>query len=223
MRITAIEPQKKHDERVNVYVDGEFRCGVALEIARRAGVRVGDAIDEAAIEALEREDMVWKAREAAYRLLAYRARTRTELRRRLRRKGYPDDIIEACVASLVEKGYLDDEAFAESFARDRVRLRPSGPRRIVQELRAKGVAADVAEPVVENVFAAENVSELELARTAAEKWSRSNLRSTTGRSRDEPRGKLRRRLYGYLARRGFTGATIWTVIDEIFEDEGDDA
>lgn len=223
MRISAIEPQKKSGERVNVHVDGEFRCGAALEIVRRAGLRVGDEVDEAELEALEREDMAWKAREAAYTLLTYRARTRVELRRRLGRKGYPDDVIEECVESLAARGYLDDEAFAESFVRDRVRLRPSGPRRIVQELRAKGVAAEVAEPVVENVFEAENVSELELARTAAGKWARSNLRSTTRRSRDVTRRKLRQRLYGYLARRGFTGDAIWTVIDETLDGEGDDA
>ncbi|MFW6078448.1 MAG: regulatory protein RecX, partial [Gemmatimonadota bacterium] len=153
MRITAIESQANSAERVNVYVDGEFRCGVAFELVRRAGLRSGDRVDAATLERLEREDLAWKAREAAYSLLAYRARTRWELRRRLSRKGFPEAVVEATVDAMVEKGYVDDASFAASFARDRVRLRPSGPRRIVRELRAKGVAAEVAGPIVEEVFA----------------------------------------------------------------------
>lgn len=216
MRITAIEPQKHHDERVNVYVDGEFRCGLAVEIVRRAGLRVGDETDEAALEGLERQDLVWKAREAAYSLLAYRARTRVELQRRLRRKGFPDDVIETCVASLIDKGYVDDEAFAESFVRDRVRLRPRGPRRLVQELRAKGVDPAVAEPVVEEVFEAEDVSEVELARAAATKWARSHL--GTEAPQGAARRKSRERLYRYLARRGFAGDAVRTAMNEVFDD-----
>src|SRR5687768_15318581 len=108
MRITAIEPQKHHLERVNVYVDGEFRLALAQEIVYREGLGAGDEITDARIAELEGEDAYWKARESSLNLLSFRARTATELGRRLRDKGFADEVVERCVADLVEKGLVDD-------------------------------------------------------------------------------------------------------------------
>src|SRR5690606_31067299 len=136
--------QKHHPERVNVYVDGEFRLALAQEIVFRAALRAGDPLSEGRIRELEAEDLLWKAREAALNLLSFRARTADELRRRLRRKEFPAEVVEACVSGLVERGMVDDSAFAETFVRDRVRFRPRGRRRLVQELRARGVDPETA-------------------------------------------------------------------------------
>ena len=225
MRITALKPQEHHPERVNVFVDGEFRCGLAVEIAYGAGLRVGETVSEEMLETLERKDLLWKAREAAFNLLSYRARTESELRQRLRRKDYPEDVVEECVAELVEKGFVDDEAFAASFVRHRVRAKPRGVRRLVQELRAKGVESETAAAVVDRTLDDENVSELDLAREAAEGWARRALGAgvragASGRDAPDP-WEARRRLYGYLARRGFGGEVIRTVMDEVLR-RGDD-
>ncbi|HEX7117655.1 MAG TPA: regulatory protein RecX [Longimicrobiales bacterium] len=225
VRITALKPQAHHPDRVNVYVDGEFRCGLALEIAYGGGLRVGDEVAEATLAALEREDLLWKAREAALNLLSYRARSEAELRQRLRRKDYPDDIVEACVAELVEKGFVDDAAFAASFVRDRVRGKPRGARRLVQELRAKGVAPETAAAAVDGTLEAEEVTELGMAREVAAGWARRSLgRQTARRAGGDPaedRLAARRRLYGYLARRGFSGEVIRTVMEEVLPHRGD--
>lgn len=206
MRITAIEPQKHHLERVNVYVDGEFRLALAQEIVYRERLGPGDEISDARIAELEGEDALWKARESALNLLSFRARTATELRRRLREKGFADEVVERAVAELVEKGLVDDSAFAETFVRDRVRLRPKGPRRLVQELRAKGVDVDTAEEAIEEVMRGEETSELELARAAVARWARRP---------GEDAQKARRRLYGFLVRRGFGGETVRQLLEEV--------
>jgi regulatory protein len=206
MKITAIKPQRNHAERVNVHVDGEFRFALALELAYGSGLHVGDEITEEQLLKLERKDQRWKAREACLNLLSFRARTATELQRRLREKGYPDEVAEETVAELEKRGLVNDASFAESFVRDRVRLRPRGKRRLVQELRAKGVDADTAREVIGEVMEEEDVSELELAREAASKWS--------PRRGEEPL-RARRRLYGYLARRGFGGEVVRQVMDEV--------
>src|SRR5688500_8940674 len=206
VRISAIEPQKHHLERVNVYVDGEFRLALAHEVVLRAGLRTGDDVSEARLDELAAEDQLWKARDSALNLLSFRARTATELRRRLREKAFPEEVVERCVAELVERGLVDDSAFAETFVRDRVRLRPSGARRLVQELRVKGVDADMAEEAIEEVLRSEDVSELELARVAVSKWARRS---------GEDRARARRRLYGFLARRGFGGDTVRQIMEEI--------
>ncbi|CAN5667138.1 recombination regulator RecX [soil metagenome] len=206
MQITAIEPQKRHPERVNVHVDGSFRLALAAEIANGAALRAGDAITEERLGELERQDQRWKAREAALVLLSFRPRTRSELRGRLIRKDFPEEVAEETVAALVEKGLVSDDSFAEVFVRDRTRLRPKGKRRLVQELRAKGVDAETAHAAVEEVWEREEVSELDLAREAAAKWS--------PRAGEEPL-RARRRLFGFLQRRGFSGDAIRQVMDEV--------
>jgi regulatory protein len=206
MQITAIEPQKRHPERVNVHVDGSFRLALAAEIAYGAALRAGDAITEERLGELERQDQRWKAREAALVLLSFRPRTRSELRGRLLRKDFPEEVAEETVAALVEKGLVSDDSFAEVFVRDRTRLRPKGKRRLVQELRAKGVDAETAHAAVEEVWEREEVSELDLAREAAAKWS--------PRAGEEPL-RARRRLFGFLQRRGFSGDAIRQVMDEV--------
>ena len=75
MKITAIQPQKNHAERLNVHVDGAFRLALAAEIVLAEGLRVGDPLTEARILELEARDQAWKAREAALHLLAFRPRT----------------------------------------------------------------------------------------------------------------------------------------------------
>lgn len=205
MKITAMKPQRRNAERVNVHVDGEFRLALSREVVLRGGLRVGDEIGEARLKELETEDLHWKAKQASLNLLSHRARSARELERRLARKDFPADVASAAVEDLERMGLVDDAAFAESFVRDRVRLRPKGKRVLVQELRARGVDPDTAEAAVGEVMAGEEVSELELARAAAAKWS--------ARSGEDPQS-ARRRLYGYLARRGFGSDAIREVLEE---------
>ena len=56
------------------------------------------------------------------------------------------------------------------------------------------------------MLSSEDVSELELARAAVAKWARRS---------GEDREKARRRLYGFLSRRGFGGDTVRQVMEEI--------
>jgi regulatory protein len=207
MKITSIEPQKNNPDRVNVHVDGAFRFALGADLAWGAHLHVGDEVTEERIAELERKDLAWKAREAALNLLAFRPRTAAELRRRLLQKEYPEEVADGCVESLVEMGLVNDSSFAETFVRDRVRLKPRGRRRLAQELRAKGVDVDTAQEAISGVFEHEEVSDTDLAREAAAKWSRRP---------GEERLKARQRFYAFMARRGFGSDAIREVMEEVF-------
>lgn len=209
MKITAIEAQRRHAERVNVHVDGVFRLALAAELAFSEHLYVGDEITSQRLVELEQKDHAWKAREAAIVLLSFRPRTAVELQRRLAQKGYAPEVVEPVVTSLTELGLVNDAAFASTFVRDRVRLRPKGKRVLAQELRVKGVDPETATAVIEEVLEREGVSDVELARQAAARWR--------PRSDEDPL-RARRRLHGFLARRGFGGDAIRAVIDETLAD-----
>jgi regulatory protein len=77
------------------------------------------------------------------RLLGRRAHSRTELRRKLGRRGYSPGETEAAMARLDELGYLDDRSFAEGLVRRRGALR--GPMALSAELAARGVDREQAD------------------------------------------------------------------------------
>ncbi len=151
------------------------------------------------------EKALTKARNTAYRLLTYRARSRKELEEKLRDREFGDAVIEAVVADLTRLGYINDREFARQWAAGRIRLRSFGRRRIEHELRNKGISRDVIQETLSEVF--EDVPEAVIAQQEAEK----KLKSLT-RLAPEVR---RRRLAGHLERRGFPSETIYDVLRRV--------
>lgn len=216
MRITALE---KRRHRVRVHVEGEDapRSELALDVVVRAGLAVGDALSPDRLAALEAEDERVRAREAALRLLSQRPRSRAELRRRLGRKAFAASVIARTMGWLDERGYVDDAAFAEAFVRDRLRLRPRGRVGLLQELRRKGVDDTTSAAAIDRVMASEQVDETTMAREAAEAWARRNPAARRGDGRDA-RARSRRRLYGHLARRGFSPDAVRAALRAVLRD-----
>lgn len=150
----------------------------------------------------------------ALQLLSARARSVWELRDRLQRKSLNPTDISNCLEWLEERGFLNDGEFSGALVRDRLRFSPRSSFLLKRELREKGVAPGLAERVVEEVCTQEGLSDSDLARTAAEDWVRKQgpaIQRDLTRDRFSPeREKARRRLYGFLARRGFAGdAARW--------------
>ncbi|HET7318558.1 MAG TPA: regulatory protein RecX [Nitrospirota bacterium] len=146
-----------------------------------------------------------RAKNTAYRLLTYRPRSRAEIVQKLGDKGFDGAIIETVVASLERMGYINDRHFAEQWASSRVRLRGYGRRRIELELRNKGVAREAIIEAFSHVFGAE--TEHETARHAAEK----KIRTMKSADKDT----RRRRLAGFLERKGFSFDVIRDVLKDM--------
>lgn len=143
----------------------------------------------------------------ALELLSFRARSERELEIRLCRAGHPSPAVRSVLGRCRELGYLDDDAFALAYVRDRLRLRPRGRRALRSELAAKGVDPATIERAVETAFVDAGVEELDLARRCARKHA-----GTFGAV--EP-WVARRRLTGYLARRGFPPDAVRQVVGEV--------
>lgn len=72
-------------------------------------------------------------------LLARREHGRVELTRKLRKRGAPDELIEAALQLLAEEGLLSEARYLESFIAYRARA-GYGPQRIREELGQRGLA-----------------------------------------------------------------------------------
>lgn len=146
-----------------------------------------------------------RARNAAYRYLAIRPRSRHEIEQKLKDRDFPPAVITSVIDHLFKLGYVDDRAFAAQWAESRVRSRGFGRRRIEQELRIRGLGRELIIETLQGFFNGE--PELDIARKEAEKKLR-----VLGRYEPEVR---RRRLAGHLERKGFSSATIRTILRQI--------
>lgn len=147
----------------------------------------------------------------ALRLLEFRARSVAELRRKLLRKGGSSHEVDVVIERLREQKLLDDVSFAREFARSKVVGSGSSRHRVVQELRRKGVAPSIADDAVAGLVEREGIDPSEAVhRVAQKKWrSMSGLDEFT----------RRRRLYAFLARRGFSPDEIRSAMNQLDEIE----
>ncbi len=172
---------------MSVYVDGRFAFGVPAVVA--AGLKVGQSLSEARIEALKEEGAIEDVHNSALSFLSYRPRSRAELVAHLQHKGATEDQIARVVDRLENAGLLGDEAFARFWVENRERFRPRGLPALRYELRAKGVSQDVIEQVLESVDVSEGA--YQAAAGKAQQWSHLD------------RATFRRKMVDYLGRRGF--------------------
>lgn len=224
--ITRVEPLRPRGLQVLLHLDRGEPIEIMLETLERARLGVGDPLPPDRRHHLLNDDADIRVRHAALNLISYRARTRAELKRRLRQKGFRPARIDPCLDRLEEKGFLDDGAVAEAFVRDRLRHRPRGRAALTSELRAKGVEGGLAERSIERVFDETDVDDVGLAREVARKWvarqSAATLQALVGEGPSPERDRARRRLTGYLSRRGFRGEALGAGIEAAREGARDD-
>jgi regulatory protein len=98
-------------------------------------------------------------------------RTESDLRRLMKARVEPgergDEIIATTAARLKEYGFLNDVAFAETYARLRQQNEKLGQRRVRQDLAHKGVPKSIAAEAIEARYA--DTSEEALAREHLER------------------------------------------------------
>ena len=200
MLITAIHPNPRRTGRFDVLIDGAVHATISIEAIERLHLSVGTAVDERVEAALARETSIVTTYDRALNMIAMRARSAVELRRLLLRKKEPAEYVEVAIERLLRAGFLDDASFARQFARAKALGGGLSRRRLQQELARRGVARDVADSAIAEVFTEEHIDEDDTLERVARKKLKSLARFETQIQR--------RRLYAFLARRGYDNDDI---------------
>lgn len=146
-------------------------------------------------------DTYERAKKIAAGLIGYKMYTCHDIYDRLRRKGIDGGVAEQVVSDFAAAGILDDEAYAEAYVSEAVRLSGKGAYRIKQELYQKGIARSI----IDN--ACSGIEEETFAALCEYVESRHLCDGITTRRELE---KLKAR----LARRGFSPSEIRRCLDE---------
>jgi regulatory protein len=213
--ITAITPSTKREGRFDVVADGRPLATLSLEAIERLGLAVGTALTDRLKAAVEHEVQTLRTYDRALSMLAFRARASRELRLALLRKGEPEPYVDAALERLASRGLLNDADYARQFARAKMTGPGLSKRRLQSELFRRGVARDVADEAIGEVLSDEAVDEEAIIERVAAK----KLRTLSKLDADT----RRRRLYAFLARRGYELDDIRRVLTKLLRDEADES
>jgi len=204
MIITAVERIARRPGRVEVRIDGVSSFDVGRDMAVASDLKPGRAIERAEIDAMIAADRRRVALDTAVAMLARRPHSEREVRQRLARRTCEPAVIDETVAKLRAARLLDDAEYARAFTESRDRFSPRGQRLIARELRANGVALDVAQA------AAAEVSDEDAAYRVASK----RLRPLAALDYQA----FRNRLGAFLQRRGFGWETCRSTVDRCWRE-----
>lgn len=140
-------------------------------------------------------------------LLEARARSVVELRRALLRQGEPEADVDAAIERLRAAGLLDDANYARQLARSKALGAGHSRRRIAQDLARRGIARSVGDEAITEVFEEEAVDEAASIERVARKKMKTLLALDASTQK--------RRLYAFLARRGYESDAIAGIVGRL--------
>lgn len=206
--VTELKEHPRRQGRFLVAVDGERLGAVGLDTVADLQLKAGRELSEPEFARLQSALRATACYDKALDALARRARSRAELGRWLKQREFTAAEIEPALDKLEDLGLLNDREFARGFARSRLAPgRGLGPRRVMAELARRGVARALVDEVLSELTEEEGRDEGAAIREVASR----KLRTMAGLAPEV----RRRRLYGFLARRGFDGSLILAVLREI--------
>ena len=193
------------DHQIMLFLNHEQFGILPADFVFKFGLRVGLKIRRDTIVKLLQAEEVMQAKNFAIRLLQEKEiYTKPELLEVLSREGFSREGINTSIEDLEKAGFIKDKTFAQNWIRRREKSNPRGKEMLKLELVDKGVALSTINQVLSNI---DPNRELDTALQLAEKQVK--------RYKSLEPHVAKRRLHGFLARRGFSYNTVGQVMQKI--------
>lgn len=160
-----------------------------------------------AARSAEETDPYTRAKTIVYNQLAYSAKTRGQLRKKLQAEGFEAELIEPLLDKFEAAKLIDDAEYAQTFVAQKSRTKKLSRAALRRELAERGVRGEEAENAL-----AQRTDEQE--REDAAELVRKKLRLGMDLSDRAEKDRVTRRLLGMLARRGYSSSVSMSVIRE---------
>ncbi|KAF8048634.1 hypothetical protein N665_2449s0004 [Sinapis alba] len=153
-----------------------------------------------------------EAENMAIRYLGLRAYTAVELKKKLIGKKYPLEIVDSVINDFQHRGFINDNFYAEAFARSRWSSLSWGPRRIKQALFKKGISKEDSDAAIKLVFEKDTEPSHGMSKEAMDQlYVQASKRWLQGR--DLPIENRKARVIRWLQYRGFN----WGVVSQLMK------
>jgi regulatory protein len=208
--ITMVEKQKRNKYRYNLFINEEYAFSVHEDTMIKHRLFKGERIQQARMQQILHDEEKQKVYSKALRMIGRRPHSILEIKRKLKEQGFEVDIIGSALDTLKQQNYVNDEEFAKALTESRIHYQRKGRNYVRQELQQRGVSKELIQGAIDQINPEE---EYQTALTLAKKkWD-----LTTGTNQDK-----RRKTLSFLMRRGFTGAVVSKVLQEVANDYGND-
>ena len=202
LAITSVLMLKRPKHRYRISF-GVYTLEVHEDVMIKYRMIKGAVFTKAELEEIVSADERQQGYADALKFLSLKPRTAYEISHRLGEKGWGEETIQDVLGRLQSEGYVDDAAYAQEWASQRVRLRGKGKLWVKHELRQKGVSKSLIEEALGEVSEDDEFeSALQLG---LKKWQ-----ATTGEPLDR-----KRKTGAFLQRRGFSGSIVSRVMREL--------
>ena len=205
MKITAKGGRK---DKIHIYIDGEYRLTVDEIFWFSCGYISGDEIDEEKLTAFEEAAGSRRAFNSALNSLDYRDHSEKEIRAKLMRK-HGAEYVDEAVEKLIDLDLINDQRYAENYARELFEHKKFGKIRIKSELIAKGIASDIASETVNSLFEDEEPDNIQRIVDIIEKKYYNRMNDEVGR----------KKVFSALQRMGYSFSDIREAMSEFSDDE----
>ncbi len=211
--IINIEPMKRRKNTYLLTLDDGTVHALHEEVIVKYKLKSGKEVDPAELSQWVYEADVKLAFDMSLKFLGYRARSSKELSDYLKKKGFSDKVMEAVLDKLKDYSFVDDEAFADRWVKDRLTGKPVGKRLIADELKHKGIKQETIDKALEAV---DEESEFERALELGKKYY--------ARYSALPPRELKGKIGQAIMRRGFDWETAKAVVNRLVDQaDWDDA
>lgn len=203
-KITKIENQVKNQERVSIFINGEFAFGIFKSTLLKFDLHSGKRLTPEAIDEILSEDEYKKCLGRALKYIAYQERTEYEVRKKLEGLDFLNITIEKVIDEVKDYNYLNDETYAENYIDSQIKK--MGSYKIKYKLEKKGIDEKIINKFLNNYsYDFRYETALNIAKNKNKQYG------------DIAYNKRYNRLYGYLKRRGYNYSIIKTVVSEIMD------
>ncbi|MEG1312237.1 MAG: recombination regulator RecX [Romboutsia sp.] len=201
--ITKIETQKKNEDRVNIYVDGEFFIAIFAELVYTFNLKKNLEIDEEKLKNILKDEMYIKGKNKALNILAKADQSEKKIREKLY-TDFEEDTIDNIIEFLKRNNFINDEVLAQKIVNTNVNLNKCGKNRIKQNLYNKGIDKQSIDEAISEI---DEDAEFENAMYLAEK--------RYNRVKSEDKRKIYQKISQHLAYKGFNYDIIKRVLNKL--------
>jgi regulatory protein len=203
-RLTDIQIDEAKSSHRTLFLDGVYFDSVDADCIPKFGLRVGLEIEADVLQKLIQAHEGMRAKNYALELLSNQSYSKSQMINQLGQKGFVPQAIDTTMEDLEQLGYIKDESFAKKWVDRRRRSKPKGKKMLQHELVNKKVDKATVDRVLEGIHDAQ---EAHTAMQLAQKQIK--------RYQSLPPEVAKRRLHGFLLRRGFDYETVQNVIERI--------
>ncbi|MBT3180443.1 MAG: hypothetical protein HOB40_03690 [Candidatus Marinimicrobia bacterium] len=151
-KIISISPQKRRNNRLTIQLESGDVFGISEDVFLSTPLTVGQSLNPKEIQEILSNESVIKIKNLILNLLSYRQRSCAELMRRMKEKGYDENVISPILVEFEEKGYVNDTEFAKMFAKHCICNKQMGRKLVLNEFYHHRIPNQILKPILDKLY-----------------------------------------------------------------------